>query len=553
MEKDYNFTPSQDWFTHNIPTWEPLIESLLSSLAPGRAPRALEVGSWEGRSAVYLLSKLCSSPASLLVCIDHFDLLRTVAGRERHARVLHNLRLTGSPFRLIDEFSVPGLMTLLQEEVTSPPSSAGFDFVYIDGSHEADDTFLDAELAWRLARPGALFILDDYEWDKEPFPSIHHPARGIDTFLELHAGQFNLLHKGYQVILRKIVDMRIGFLMKDSPLNGVDDLAQGLGYGLNIALCVNTAYLMPATVTIRSAVEKTPGRITFYVVDCGLQEQDRRKIAESIPSSRSETTTLVFRSLPEGSRGEKEPTWAKVDILLAPCALPVERVLFLDADLLVRSDLTELWQTDLGGNSLGAARDIGHPLGHGGLPEEERGRPYFNAGVLLLDLARVREHLPALKRMTQERKDTRYKDQDMLNAFFAAGERNWHELDIKWNASGLGTYAACSSSDRDAVWANGELDRLHSNPAIVHFTGPVHPSMSSVLNEFVQPWTSKPWGYAGAPGNPFSDEWWHVLERAGWKGIRQDGRFLETCTAAHNKARERGIQEFNNRVEKTRP
>jgi hypothetical protein len=91
MENKYIFTPSQDWFTHNIPACDPLIASLLASLPPGRSPRALEIGSWEGRSAVYLLSKLCAFPAPLLVCIDHFD--RTAAGRERHAKFHHNLSL----------------------------------------------------------------------------------------------------------------------------------------------------------------------------------------------------------------------------------------------------------------------------------------------------------------------------------------------------------------------------------------------------------------------------------------------------------------------------
>ena len=205
--ESYIFTASQDWFTHNIAIWEPYIDVLLSTLPVGRAPRALEVGSWEGRSAVYILTKICNTPDSLLVCIDHFDLLRTVAGRERHAKVIHNLTLTGSPFRL-DNFSTFGLMTLLNEE-TLANQDGGFDFVYIDGSHEADDTFLDAELAWRLTRLAGLIILDNYKWGRESASSMHHPAWGIDAFITLHEGRFELPHKEYQVILRKTVKMRI--------------------------------------------------------------------------------------------------------------------------------------------------------------------------------------------------------------------------------------------------------------------------------------------------------------------------------------------------------
>ena len=182
---------------------------------------------------------------------------------------------------------------------------------------------------------------------------------------------------------------------------------------------------MPVTVAVRSAMEKTPGkRITFYLIDCGLKEQDKRKIVKSIPLSCEETVTLLFCWLPDGSRGNTELTREKMDMLLVPSVLPVERVLLLDADVHILPDLTDLWSTDLEDKLLGAARDIGHPFGHAGLPKDEQGRTYFNAGVLLLNLASIREQLPAFTKMTQERKD----DQDVLNAFF--GEtwvvRVWH-------------------------------------------------------------------------------------------------------------------------------
>ena len=121
-------------------------------------PRALEIGSWEGRSAVFLLENLCQTGE--VVCIDHFDLLDTPAGRARFERLNRNLALTGGKFRVFDEFSVPALMKLLEEEVSA--EKPGFDWIYVDGSHLADDTFLDGELAWRLARTGAIVIFDDY-------------------------------------------------------------------------------------------------------------------------------------------------------------------------------------------------------------------------------------------------------------------------------------------------------------------------------------------------------------------------------------------------------
>jgi hypothetical protein len=74
------------------------------------------------------------------VCIDHFDLMSTTAGRERHVRIMHNLSLMGGNFRVIDSFSFPALMGLLGEEMKLKNPEAGYDWIYVDGSHEADDT-----------------------------------------------------------------------------------------------------------------------------------------------------------------------------------------------------------------------------------------------------------------------------------------------------------------------------------------------------------------------------------------------------------------------------
>ena len=547
---------SQDLFTRNIPIWEPHINNLLSTLPVGRAPRALEVGSSEGRSAVYILTKICNTPDSLLVCIDHFDLLRTAAGRERHAKIVHNLTLTGSPFRIVDDFSIPGLTTLLKEEALAN-QDGGFDFVYIKGSHDADDTLVDAELAWRLTRPGGLFILDDYGWDGEPASSMHHPARGIDAFVALHEGQFELLHKEYQVILRKTVNMRIGFQHKSLSSNTSE--SNFFGYDIYVAFCVNNSFAMAGAVALRSAIDATSGRMMFYIFDFGLQPEEKLKLEASIPQARANEVILTFQPFPPESRGIKDsPLWAKLYMLMHLSLLPIERILYLDVDILVRRDLKDLWRTDIGGKPFGAVRDIAFPLGPPGLFEDNPGRSYCNTGVLLLNLLSIRQRLPEMTNAFATLSDSTmskymYKDQDFLNVFFP----DFYELDLMWNATGLGSYASWSPTswacyERDITWPQG-LATLHDDPAIVHFNGPVHPTLSSVVNDVCQPWLSKPWGYAGTPGNPFTEQWWEVLEKTAWKGIRQDKTFRESLILAKKAVVEDTLAELESRISKTTP
>ncbi|KAG1730865.1 nucleotide-diphospho-sugar transferase [Suillus paluster] len=306
-----------------------------------------------------------------------------------------------------------------------------------------------------------------------------------------------------------------------------------LGCGIYLVLATDASYAMPAAVTIRSAVEKTAGRITIYVVDCGLHVEDKEKIETSLPERHD--VTLIFLDLPaESLAAELGAIWAKVDMMKI---LPVERVLYLDADMLVRRSLEELWNTDLEGSSIAAATDVGYPMGHDGVPR----RPYFNAGMLLLDLAKARERLSELEIRVSEMKNAQFHDQDVLNEHFAG---DWAEVSLSWNAQGLGTYAEASSADRDALTLGTMKD-----PGVVHFTGPVHPDLEMVLNPWVQPYTSKPWGYAGAPGHPFKNEWWGVLNETAWAGWQGSTQYYEMCEGEKKKAIHNSITKFETRVQ----
>jgi predicted O-methyltransferase YrrM len=78
-----------------------------------------------------------------------------------------------------------------------------YDFIYVDGSHVVSDVLEDAVLAFRLLKSGGIMIFDDYEWDWFNDEYLV-PKMAIDAFLRIYARKCELLHKGYQVILRKM-------------------------------------------------------------------------------------------------------------------------------------------------------------------------------------------------------------------------------------------------------------------------------------------------------------------------------------------------------------
>lgn len=104
-------------------------------------------------------------------------------------------------------------------------------------------------------------------------------------------------------------------------------------------------------------------------------------------------------------------TWS--GIVYARIFLPLmlsglDRVIYLDADTLVRSSLAELWDTDLGGKSLGMNMGLTPEYG-------------YNSGVILMDLKRMREKTDWQKLlgfMEREAASFYCPDQTVINRFF---------------------------------------------------------------------------------------------------------------------------------------
>jgi lipopolysaccharide biosynthesis glycosyltransferase len=171
---------------------------------------------------------------------------------------------------------------------------------------------------------------------------------------------------------------------------------------------------------------------------------------------------------------------------LAP--VDCERLIYLDADITVLGDLRELWSMDLNGSAIGAVSDGYLNTEHfdgkrfhqtWGLPEGE----YFNAGILLIDLKKVREGALFTKAMhfaAEHDEDLPYNDQDALNWTFW---QSWTSLPVAWNVQ-------ASHLQDWAVNVQPQHRRLgNAYPAIVHFTGPEKPW----IKDGYHPWSWVYW------------------------------------------------------------
>lgn len=276
---------------------------------------------------------------------------------------------------------------------------------------------------------------------------------------------------------------------------------------LVIACASDSCYALPLAVMLRSLVANlAPNcQVEVYAVDDGISPADKARVLASVTDRVTlhwvEPNRLVLSGL---------PTWGRMPIttyekLTLGEWLPAhtKKVIWLDCDLLVLKDIMPLWDTDLGKWHVLAVPDQRVPLVSSrfgvaahrelGLAAEAK---YFNAGVLLIDLARWRSDDVAGRTMNYlntYRDRVLFWDQEALNAVLAG---KWGELDPAWNQNP--TIDHLIRPHRPL--GGGSTQRL-SEIRIAHFSGNL-----------------KPWNYSGS--SPNHDLYFRYLDQTAWRGCR---------------------------------
>jgi predicted O-methyltransferase YrrM len=162
----------------------------LASLTGAGDASLLEVGSFEGRSAIWFLDNVLTHPTATITCVDPF------IGPGAEAQFDHNMRVSGHAAKVT---KIKGR----SEVVLLDLKPASYDAIYIDGSHLAVNVLMDAALSWTLLKRGGVLIFDDYLWRPER-PAWNRPQLAIDLFLSMVGTDAVVLHKTHQAIVRKV-------------------------------------------------------------------------------------------------------------------------------------------------------------------------------------------------------------------------------------------------------------------------------------------------------------------------------------------------------------
>jgi len=156
-----NECPRRDYSMHGWVSWE--VKFGLSQLIRGfNAPLILEVGTWCGMSAEFMLQQ---NENASLITVDTFEgskehsenaKWRQILDSGLYEQAVRNLWLFKDRLAILKMTSIEGMLTV--EAYGVKP-----DIVYIDASHKYQDVKQDIETALDCF-PGSVICGDDYEW-----------------------------------------------------------------------------------------------------------------------------------------------------------------------------------------------------------------------------------------------------------------------------------------------------------------------------------------------------------------------------------------------------
>lgn len=284
---------------------------------------------------------------------------------------------------------------------------------------------------------------------------------------------------------------------------------------IHVALTFDDFYWAPAFGTMRSICLSTFRRadLVFHLCHRGLSEEHKADFAAITQEfgaavlfydiDANETCASVMARAPYNRR-LTNIVYAR---LLFDRILPegIERLTYLDCDMLVRAPIEAVAEIDLKGNAIAAVPDP-QAIGIMGGRDIKANRdifdpaqPYFNAGLVIIDLkawreAKIIDRLEAL--LADGTMARLYYDQDLLNLVFAG---KWLKLDQLWN------------------FQNPRTIHESFNPYLAHYTGAHKPWFLWSHVGFAR-------NYRHIMTNPLFYRYWRLRMKKrllGWIGIKR--------------------------------
>lgn len=279
------------------------------------------------------------------------------------------------------------------------------------------------------------------------------------------------------------------------------------GESIPVVFITDDDYVMPTSVAITSLIfnkhEETSYHI--FILTDGISGDNEIKLRSLEKTGiRIELIKIDRENLPDLGQSNISPsihvsTAATFKFLIPDLFKNYCKILYLDGDVLIKSDLTELYNTDISEVYAAAVKDMMPVVGYL-IPHTKKlginNRDYFNSGMMLLNLNLMRNDGIGEALFKYRKNELNlFMDQDAFNYVF--GDRVKY-IDFKFNLTYLNYKYFSFEKLRDYYGIEEPDDRVFLNSAIV-----LHLSSRE-----------KPWLYHDTL---FSSEWNYYYERSPFK------------------------------------
>lgn len=280
---------------------------------------------------------------------------------------------------------------------------------------------------------------------------------------------------------------------------------------IHVACNIDASYVKYCVVMLTSLFENNADSSFHIHVIASELPDDSKNILHDWIEGRYHQTLFVYETgnaLLEGCSiyGESHISLATYYRIFLESILPrsINKVLYLDCDLIVNGSIKELWSTDITDYAAGCVEDMwsGKPDNYERL-HYASSFSYFNAGVLLVNLEywrNIQFQKVAEKYISEHMSELVFNDQDVLNALL-----HDKKLFLPFRYNVQDGFLRRKRRIRPEAIPDLEKELLH--PVIVHYTG-----------------GKKPWQYKSQ--HPYKGLYFHYLDMTPWKGERPDVPFL---------------------------
>ncbi len=192
-EKNYyksllkNLTISSDFFSTNV-------YFFFKHIKDYEKLKYLEIGSYEGCSAIYLASRFKESK---VFCVDIWERVQEEYNENINFNDIEkNFDINTKNYSNIFKIKKYSDEFFLENDKT-------FDVIYVDGHHLAEQVYKDAVNSWNVLNKKGLIIFDDYIW-KNYDDIFQNPCHAINKFLAERYNNLDILEiTNSQIFIKK--------------------------------------------------------------------------------------------------------------------------------------------------------------------------------------------------------------------------------------------------------------------------------------------------------------------------------------------------------------